>query len=75
MTEFKMRVGSRRQVWNRTAKMTSGGLTRNDLFLKNGRIKSKAACKAAKARMNAKTKKILEKGQEKLKAWRKKHQK
>lgn len=75
MSEFKMRVGSRRQVWNGTAKMTSGGLTRNELFLKDGRIRSKKACEAAKARMNTKMKKILEKGQKALKAWRKKHQK
>ena len=36
------RVGSRRQVWNKTAKQTSGGLTRSELFQdKYGNIKSK----------------------------------
>ena len=29
---LKKKVGSRRQVWNRTAKQTPGGLKRKDLY-------------------------------------------
>lgn len=47
------RVGSRRQVWNKTAKQTSGGLTRSELFQdKYGNIKSKKASKKAKSNRN-----------------------
>ena len=43
------RVGSRRQVWNRTAKQTTGGLTRSEIFQdKYGNLKSKKASKKAK---------------------------
>ena len=49
------RVGSRRQVWNRTAKQTSGGLTRSDLFQdKYGNIKSRKASNKAKRNKNLK---------------------
>jgi len=49
------RVGSRRQVWNRTAKQTSGGLNRSDLFQdKYGNIKSRKASKKAKKNSNLK---------------------
>ena len=49
------RVGSRRQVWNKTAKQTSGGLTRSELFQdKHGNIKSKRASKKAKRNQNLK---------------------
>ena len=49
------RVGSRRQVWNKTAKQTSGGLTRSELFQdKYGNIKSKRASKKAKRNQNLK---------------------
>ena len=49
------RVGSRRQVWNKTAKQTSGGLTRSNLFQdKYGNIKSKKASKKAKGNQNLK---------------------
>ena len=42
-------VGSRCQVWNGTAEKTSGGLRIGDLIRdKNGRIRSKAASRAAK---------------------------
>jgi len=42
-------VGSRCQVWNGTADKTSGGLHIGDLFRDNhGRIRSKAASRAAK---------------------------
>ena len=41
--------GTRRQVWNKTAIKTRGGLVRSDLFKKKGRIKSKKASKKAKA--------------------------
>ena len=51
----KQRVGSRRQVWNRTAEETSGGLKRSDLFQdKYGNIKSKKASKKAKRSKNLK---------------------
>ena len=47
------RVGSRRQVWNRTAKQTSGGLTRTELFQdKYGNIKSRKASRKAKSNKN-----------------------
>ena len=46
-------TGSRRQVWNRTAKKTSGGLKRDDLFQdKYGNIKSRKASKKAKKSKN-----------------------
>ena len=49
------RVGSRRQVWNKTAKQTSGGLTRSELFQdKYGNIKSRRASKKAKRNQNLK---------------------
>ena len=49
------RIGSRRQVWNRTAKQTSGGLTRSELFQdKYGNIKSRRASKKAKKNKNLK---------------------
>ncbi len=39
---YKQRVGSRSQVINNIAKMTSGGLTKNDLkYNKFGKIVSK----------------------------------
>jgi hypothetical protein len=42
-------IGSRAQVWHRTAKKTSGGLTRNHLMMnKSGRIVSKAKHNTAK---------------------------
>ena len=42
-------VGSRRQVWNRTAKRTSGGLERKDLIMnKHNRIVSANKHKSAK---------------------------
>jgi hypothetical protein len=37
----KMTVGSKRQVWNGTAKHTAGGLTRKDLMKHKGRIVSR----------------------------------
>jgi hypothetical protein len=38
---FKMNIGSRAQVWHKTARKTSGGLTRKDLKMnKHGRIVS-----------------------------------
>ena len=47
-------VGSRAQVWHGTAKKTSGGLTKKDLFKRKGRIKSKRASKKAKRNKNLK---------------------
>ena len=55
MSSEMQTVGSRRQVWNRTAKKTSGGLRRNDLFQdKYGNIKSRKASKKAKSNKNLK---------------------
>tara|TARA_Y100001936_G_C16065931_1_gene667241 strand:+ start:394 stop:723 length:330 start_codon:yes stop_codon:yes gene_type:complete len=49
------RVGSRRQVWNRTAKQTTGGLTRSEIFQdKYGNLKSKKASRKAKRNKNLK---------------------
>ena len=47
-------VGSRAQVWHGTAKKTSGGLTKKDLFKKKGRIRSKRASRNAKRNQNLK---------------------
>jgi len=47
-------VGSRAQVWKGNAKKTSGGLTKKDLFRKNGRIRSKKASQKAKRNQNLK---------------------
>lgn len=47
--QYATLVGSRAQVWHRTAYKTSGGLTRKDLLMnKNGRIVSKAKHNTAK---------------------------
>ena len=43
-----MTVGTRAQVWHGTADRTSGGLTKTDLFMKNGRLRSKRASRSAK---------------------------
>ena len=45
-------VGSRAQVMHGTAKRTSGGLTKDDLMMKNGRIVSRKASNAAKKSRN-----------------------
>ena len=51
----KQRVGSRIQVWNRTAEQTSGGLKRSDLFQdKYGNLKSRKASNKAKRSKNLK---------------------
>ena len=47
-------VGSRAQVWNGNAKKTSGGLTKQNLFKKKGRIRSKRASQKAKKNQNLK---------------------
>lgn len=44
-------IGSRRQVWNGTAKRTSGGLTKSDLMMSHGRIVSKSKHFTAKKEM------------------------
>lgn len=42
MSDTQINIGSRAQVWHGTAKKTSGGLTKSDLFQTNsGRIVSK----------------------------------
>lgn len=42
MTEFQQTFGSQLQVWNGTAKKTTGGNTKKDLMrTKNGRIVSR----------------------------------
>jgi hypothetical protein len=43
-----MTVGSRAEVFHGSAQSTSGGLNKSDLMMKDGRIKSRAASKAAK---------------------------
>ena len=48
-------TGSRAQVWHGTAKKTSGGLTKKDLFQdKYGNIKSRKASAKAKRNKNLK---------------------
>ena len=55
MSKHSQRVGSRRQVWNGTAKQTQGGLKRKDLFKdKYGNLKSRKASKKAKRSKNLK---------------------
>jgi hypothetical protein len=44
-------IGSRRQVWNGTAKKTSGGLTKSELMMSHGRIVSKSKHFSAKKEM------------------------
>lgn len=44
---YKLKVGTRRQVFNGTAEKTSGGLRKEDLMMKNGRIVSRRASRAA----------------------------
>ena len=49
MTEFKQMSGSRAQVWNGTAKHTSGGLVKKQLMMnKWGRIVSRKKHNTAK---------------------------
>jgi|UniRef100_A0A6C0ARX1 hypothetical protein len=49
MTEFKQMTGSRAQVWNGTAKHTSGGLVKKQLMMnKWGRIVSRKKHNTAK---------------------------
>ena len=44
--------GSRAEVMHGNAKKTPGGLKKKDLFMKNGRIKSRRASKKAKKNNN-----------------------
>ena len=44
-------IGSRRQVWNGTAKKTSGGLTKSNLIMSHGHIVSKSKHFSAKKEM------------------------
>ena len=53
-------IGTRAQVMHGNAKHTSGGLKKSDLKIKNGRIVSKKASKAATDRFHKKTKKQLQ---------------
>ena len=48
---MSLNICSRRQVWNGTAKKTSGGLTRSDLIMSHGRIVSKSKHFSAKKEM------------------------
>jgi hypothetical protein len=48
---MSLNIGSRRQVWNGTAKKTSGGLTKSDLIMSHGRIVSKSKHVSAKKEM------------------------
>ena len=54
MAGYSQTVGTRAQVWHGTAKKTSGGLTKKDLMMKNGRIKSRRASQKAKRNNNLK---------------------
>lgn len=52
MAKNKMQnIGTRRQVWNGTAKRTSGGLTKSDLVMSHGHIVSKSKHISAKKEM------------------------
>ena len=52
-TTMKKTFGTRKEVFNGLALKTTGGLTKKDLFFKNGRIKSIKASKRATERMNS----------------------
>ena len=54
-----MTVGSRAEVFHGNADKTPGGLSKKDLIMKDGRIVSKAASKAALKRMKAEGKKAM----------------
>lgn len=54
-----MTVGSRAEVFHGNADKTSGGLSKKDLIMKDGRVVSKAASKAALARMKKEGKKAM----------------
>ena len=54
-----MTVGSRAEVFHGSADKTAGGLSKKDLIMKDGRIVSKAASKAALKRMKAEGKKAM----------------
>jgi hypothetical protein len=56
-----MVVGTRAQVFHGTADKTAGGLEKKNLMLKDGRIVSKAASKAALERVKSEGKKHLTK--------------
>jgi len=62
-----MTVGSRAEVFHGNADATSGGLTKKDLKMKDGRIISKAASKAAKSslKLNPKFMAFIELAKEK----------
>jgi hypothetical protein len=54
-----MTVGSRAEVFHGTADKTAGGLSKKDLLMKDGRIVSKAASKAALKRVKKEGKKAM----------------
>jgi len=54
-----MTVGSRAEVFHGNADKTPGGLSKKDLIMKDGRVVSKAASKAALARMKKEGKKAM----------------
>ena len=56
-----VKYGSRRKVWNKTAKQTRGGIKRKDLYKdKYGRLKTKKSKKSPKRKI-IKKKKIFKK--------------
>jgi len=54
-----MTIGSRAEVFHGTADKTAGGLSKKDLIMKDGRIVSKAASKAALKRVKKEGKKAM----------------
>jgi len=51
---YDLLIGSRAQVWHETAYMTTGGLKKHDLIMKNGRILSKKKSHLAKTQKHLK---------------------
>ena len=49
------RYGKRRDVWYGYAEMTRGGLTKKDLFMKHGRLKSRRKSASAKRMFSRRT--------------------
>lgn len=63
---FDKRIGSRAEVFHGTAEMTSGGLKKKDLMMKDGRIISKAMAKRGQNPALKKWRKAVAQAKEKM---------
>jgi len=64
---YKKTVGTRAEVFHGTAARTSGGLTKKDLVMKDGRIHSKEMVKRGKNTALVKWRKAVAKARKELK--------